>query len=156
MERRDKIITMGIFMISISFLIYLSLPYAAVTESNTFQPVLGGENLTNYESTCVDFNSSQVSDNPSGLIGQKVKLEGQITKINQFQQFGKNRTYIELVPKYSADYYIIVSYSELTPFKAGDNITVYGKYEYPVKTTVTKELADKNLVRINSVKIERV
>ena len=125
------------------------------SENKKFSPILTGDKLINYEHTCAEMNISEAVNNPSKLNGQKVKVSGQITKINEFTQFDKNRTYIEMVVSNSnTTFNLIISYGDVTSFKVGDNVTAYGECEYPVRTTITPELSNKNLLRINAVWIE--
>lgn len=156
MKKRIKVsLVLAIMILSVIFTItYIYLPFTTMTENNTFSPILTGNNLTEYENSCLDLNVSQLATNPASLKGQKVKTKGQISKKQEFTQFNKTRTYIELkVPGSTQDFYILVSFAENTIFTQGDWITVYGKCTYPVQTTSSPELSNKNLVQINAVYI---
>lgn len=155
MRKHSKLIILLLIIAAGSVLTYFTLVYLPMNENNIFLHVLNGSELTTYQNSCNEMDISQSFNNPSVLNGQKVKVKGQITKIEKFQQFNKNHTYIEIIiSNYTPVFYIIISYAEVTSFNVGDNITVYGRYEYPVKTSATPALANKDLIKINAVHID--
>lgn len=156
MEKRIKVsLVLVVIILCVIFTVtYIVLPFTTMTEDNTFQPILTGNNLTEYEESCLELNVKQLATNPASLKGQKVKTMGQISKKQEFTQFNKTRTYIELkIPGSTQDSYVLVSFAENTVFTEGEWIKVYGKCTYPVQTTSSPELSNKNLVQINAVNI---
>ncbi len=152
MEKKSKLIIVLAVVVLVLSSIYFILPYITTSEKSTFSPILNGDELSIYQNSCSEMDISQAINNPSTLNGQKIMVKGQITKIEKFQQFDKNRTYIEMIVSNSSPlFYVIVSYADVTSFNVGNNITVYGNCEYPVKTSVTPELANKDLIKINAV-----
>ncbi len=125
-------------------------------EGDIYLSVVSGENISTYKNSCNELNISQVSKDPFSLVGQKVKVNGQIQKKEEFEQFGKIRTSIVLkVPELSPNPYILVSYATTTPFKQDDMITAYGEYYYPAKDETVPELKNKDLPVIRTVYIEK-
>lgn len=127
-------------------------------ESDFYVPALTGEaNILAYKNSCTEINLSELSKDFKALNGQKVKVKGQIQKKEEYIQFDKTRTYIELkVPELSPYYHILVSYSATIPFKEGNMITVYGDYEFPLGTQSSQELANKYLPGIRAGYIEKI
>jgi len=125
-------------------------------ESDFYVPVVSGDNISAYKNSCTEINLSQVSKNPGSLIGQKVKVKGQIQEKVEYVDFDKTRTHIVLkVPELSPDPYILVSYSGTVPFTQGDMITVYGEYYYPGQVDAPPEIANKFLPDIKAAYIEK-
>jgi len=126
-------------------------------ESDFYVPAVTGEdNISAYKNSCTEINLSQVSKNPESLIGQKVKVKGQIQEKVEYVDFDKTRTSIVLkVPGLSPDPYILVSYSGTLTFTQGDIITVYGEYYYPGRTDAPPEIANKDLPDIDAGYIEK-
>jgi len=162
MEKLSKILAALLIIVVAAFaytLIFgLSFEFLASEgkESDSYLPVVSGENISAYKASCTELNLSKASENPTSLNGQKIKVKGQIQKKIEHVQFNKKRTYIELkVPELSPDPYILVSYSTTIPFKQGDIITVYGEYFYPAKTETSPELANKFLPGIKAAYIEK-
>jgi hypothetical protein len=156
MEKRIKIsLVIVITILCVIFIItYVILPFTTMTEDKLFSPILTGNNLTEYENSCLELNVSQLATKTASLKGQKVKTIGQIFKKQEFTQFNKTGTYIELkVPGSNQDIYILVSSAETNIFTEGDWIKVYGECTYPVQTTVSSDLSNKNLVKINAIHI---
>jgi hypothetical protein len=156
MEKLSKILLV-LLIITFGLLVYFIYGFTVpVDENEAFLPVLHGDNVTVYKNSCVEMNISQARNDPITLNGHKVKVMGLIDKKEEFEQFGKTRTYLELkVLNASPDFYILVNYSETMPFKEGDIITAYGECLYPVQTTSSPKLAKKDLIRIDTVHIEK-
>ena len=98
MERLSKILLVLLIVLTGIFVYVLiwglSFPFCEQNESQTFLPVFWGDNLAEYEKFCTELNISQAVNNPSSLIGHKVKVQGQIIRKEEFQQFNKTRTYM--------------------------------------------------------------
>jgi len=158
MEKKTKILVALLIIAAVAFISYIQIFGLSFEgkESDFYVPTVTGDNISVYKNSCTEINLSQVSKNPGSLIGQKVKVKGQILKKEEYAQFGKTRTHIVLkVPKLSPDPYILVSYSTTIPFKQGDMITIYGEYIYPTKDETSPELANKFLPSIKAAYIEK-
>jgi hypothetical protein len=155
MEKLSKILLV-LLIITGGLLVYFIYGFTVQpSEQELYLPVLHGADVTVYKNSCVELDISQACADPIALDKRKVKVTGLIDKKEEFEQFGKTRTYLELkVLNASPDFYILVNYSETMPFKEGDMITAYGECLYPARTADTSKLANKTLIRIDTVHIE--
>lgn len=125
-------------------------------ESDFYAPIVTGDNILTYKDSCNELNVSQVSKDPYSLIGNKVKITGQIVKKEEYIDFGKTRTSVQLkVLGLTPNNYVLVNYSDTMEFEQGDNITVYGEYYYPAQDTSISEIANKFLPIIKAGYIEK-
>lgn len=156
MEKRSQILLV-LLIIGCGILVYYIYGFAGeISEDELYLPVLHGNDITAYKNSCVEMNISQARNDPIVLDGQKIKVKCLVNKKEEFEQFGKTRTYLELkVLNSSPDFYILVNYSETMPFKEGNIITIYGECLYPARTAATSKLANKDLIIINTVHIEK-
>lgn len=156
MEKLSKVLAVLLIILVAAFAYFMSGLAFEGKEGDIYLPVVTGENISTYKNSCSELNLSQVSKDPFSLVGQKVKVNGQIQKKEEFEQFGNVRTSMVLkVPEISSNPYVLVSYSTTTEFKQGDLITVYGEYYYPAKDETVPELKNKDLPVIRTVYIEK-
>ncbi|MBM4240972.1 MAG: hypothetical protein FJ150_04845 [Euryarchaeota archaeon] len=159
MEKLSKVLAVILIIVVAAFAyVIFGIPFTFEgKESDFYVPAVTGEaNISSYKNSCTEINLSELSKDFKALNGQKVKVKGQIQKKEEYMQFDKTRTYIELkVPELSPYHHILVSYSATIPFKEGDMITVYGVYEFPVGTQSSQELANKDLSAIKAAYIEK-
>jgi hypothetical protein len=161
MRELSKVLTVILIIIvaAFAYVLILGIPFTFEgKESDFYVPALTGEaSISSYKNSCTEINLSELSKDFKALNGQKVKVKGQIQKKEEYIQFDKARTYIELkVPELSPYHHILVSYSATIPFKEGNMITVYGEYEFPVGTQSSQELANKYLPGIRAGYIEKI
>jgi hypothetical protein len=156
MHNKTKIFAVLIIITLISFIIYIQSFGFEGKEIDFYVPAVTGDNISSYKISCSELNLSQVSKDPSSLIGKKVKVTGQIYEKEEIVDFDKTRTSLVLkVPNLSPDPYILVTYTGKLPFKQDNNITVYGEYHYPAQDKTLPEIADKLLPTIHAGYIEK-
>jgi len=159
MEKLSKILAIVLIIVvaAFAYVLMFGIPFTFEgKESDFYVPVVTGDDILAYKTSCTEINLSELSKDFKALNGQKVKVKGQIHKKQVYVQFDKTRTYIELkVPELAPYHHILVFYSATLPFKEGDMITVYGEYEFPVGTQSSQELANKDLPSIKAAYIEK-
>lgn len=125
-------------------------------ESDYYAPTVTGNNVSAYTDSYVNINLTKVAEDPEALIGQKVKVTGQLYNKEEYIDFDKTRTHIVLkVPELLSSHYILASYTGILPFKKGDNITIYGEYIYPALDTTLQGMEDVGLPLIKAGYIEK-
>jgi len=126
-------------------------------ERDYYAPAVTGDNISAYKNSCVELNLTKVAEEPEALIGQKVKVTGQLYNKEEYIDFDKTRTHIVLkVPELLSAPYILASYTGTLPFQKGDNITIYGEYVYPSVDTTLQGMEDVGLPCIKAEYIERI
>ena len=141
MHNKTKIFAVLIIITLISFIIYIQSFGFEGKEIDFYVPAVTGDNISSYKISCSELNLSQVSKDPSSLIGKKVKVTGQIYEKEEIVDFDKTRTSLVLkVPNLSPDPYILVT---------------YGECHYPAQDKTLPEIADKLLPTIHAGYIEK-
>jgi len=113
-------------------------------QEDDFDPVNG--DIGSYNDFYGKLDVNLVQRTPKTFIGEKVQITGQITGKEEVIEESGTRTDIALsVQGLSKKLYLIVSYSNVLPFKEGDNVTVYGEYYFPAENQRLKEVAGKKL-----------
>jgi len=128
MNTKIKIFMAMLIGVLVSFVAYVQifgLSFEGIS-NDFYLPTVSGANISIYEASCIDLNLSKVSENPDSLIGQKVKVKGELLKKEENPD---NTTDILLkVPELSKYPYIIVRYSSEVPYNNGTELEVYGEY----------------------------
>jgi hypothetical protein len=158
MNKKIKIFVLILIIAALIFTCYFEVFGLSFEgkESDFYTQVVTGDNILTYKDSCKDLNLSQVSKDHYSLIGKKIKETGQIVKKEEYMDFGKTRTSIQLkVLGLTPNQYILVNYSDTMAFKQGDNITVYGEYYYPAQDTSIQEISNKFLPIIIAGYIEK-
>lgn len=157
MEKREKIL-IPLLIIIIGFICYVSIFGLTFEgkESDFYALAVIGDNVSAYKNSCVELNLTKVAGDPEALIGQKVKVTGQLYNKEEYIDFDKTRTNIVLkVPELLSSPYILASYTGTLPFKKGDNITIYGEYIYPAADTTLQGMEDVGFPLIKARYIEK-
>jgi len=111
MEKLSKVLAVILIIVAAAFayVLIFGIPFTFEgKESDFYVPAVTGEaNISSYKNSCCEINLSELSQDFKALNGQKVKVKGQIQKKEEYVQFDKTRTYIELkVPELSPYHYI--------------------------------------------------
>ncbi len=132
MEKATKILALILIMVLIGVISYIMMFGLAFEgkKSDFYIPVVSGDNVSTYKSSCIDLNISKVLNDPESLIGQNVKVKGSLLK--KVENFDNTTDFLLNVPELSIVYPhgILVKYSDKIPYNEGDILEVYGEYGF--------------------------
>ncbi|MBM4241046.1 MAG: hypothetical protein FJ150_05235 [Euryarchaeota archaeon] len=154
MEIKTKILVALVIIASVAFISYIQIFGLSFEgkESDFYLPTVSEDNASAYKAFCTELNIYKVLENPNSLIGQKVKVKGELLK--KLENPDNTTDILLKVPELAKYPYVIVRYSDKITYKEGDKLEVYG--EYSRLSLIENEKPAVMVPSINAVYIEKV
>lgn len=117
-----------IVIIALGLILYPLFGLLGFYDDMIYTPVVSGENISAYKSSCVEIDLNKPECDLTLLSGQKVKIKGKFIGI--LDGYSPERT-IFMIKAANLTYYpyIDVTYSSKVSYNEGEELEVYGLYD---------------------------